>query len=74
MIYTFQVIYQYATSTGYEFDFDYPEPAKRHCQGCRCSVSISQPSPPECVNPESNFYRLLIATLSPICSSSWALL
>ena len=69
VVYAFQVIYQYANIvTGYEFDFDYPEPAK---SGVEClstfGLNILSLSPPECVNPESNFYtRVLIATLSPV--------
>ena len=69
VVYAFQVIYQYANIvTGYEFDFDYPEPAK---SGVEClstfGLNILSLSPPECVNPDSNFYtRVLIATLSPV--------
>ena len=69
LVYTFQVIYQYANIvTGYEFDFDYPEPAKSVVEYLSAfGLNILSLSPPECVNPESNFYtRVLIASLSPL--------
>ena len=69
LVYTFQVIYQYANIvTGYEFDFHYPEPAKSAVEYLSLfGLNLLSVSPPECVNADSNFYtRVLIATLSPL--------
>ena len=69
LVYTGQVVYQYASIvTGYEFDFHYPEPAKWVVEHMSLfGLSIISLSPPECVNPRSNFYtRVLIATLGPL--------
>ena len=58
LVYTFQVIYQFANIvTGYEFDFHYPEPAKAAVEYLSLfGLNVLSLSPPECVNPDSNFY------------------
>ena len=69
LVYTGQVVYQYASIvTGYEFDFHYPQPAKWVVEHMSLfGLSVLSISPPECVNPRSNFYtRVLIATLGPL--------
>ena len=69
LVYTGQVVYQFANIvTGYEFDFHYPEPANWVVEHMSLfGLSIISLSPPECVNPRSNFYtRVLIATLGPL--------
>ena len=69
LVYTFQVIYQYASIvTGYEFNFDYPEPAKSAAEFLSMfGLNILSLSPPECINPESNFYtRVLITSQGPL--------
>ena len=70
LLYTFQVIYQYANIvTGYEFNLDYPEPAKSVVEYLSMfGLSILSISPPECVFPDSNFYtRVLFASQGPLC-------
>jgi hypothetical protein len=67
-VFTFQVIYQYSSIvTGYEFDFAYPEPAATATEYLAVfGLELLNFSPPECINPDSNFYtRLCLATLGP---------
>ena len=69
LVYTGQVVYQFANIvTGYEFDFHYPQPAKWVVEHMSLfGLSVLSLSPPECVNPRSNFYtRVLLATLGPL--------
>ena len=50
LVYTFQVIYQYASIvTGYEFQFDYPEPAKSAVEFLSAfGLNLLGLAPPEC--------------------------
>ena len=69
LVYTFQVVNQYSNIvTGYEFEFQYPEPAKSMVNWMSAfSFNLITVSPPECVNQDSNYYtRLAIGTLVPL--------
>ena len=63
------MIYQYAhIITGFEIEFDYPEPARGALEYFSAfGLDLINVSPPECVNRDSSYYtRLTLATLVPL--------